>query len=104
VHIQVDDNGSYHIHQILYESINTLKRVLFWDRGIAYMLHMSNNKTLCNIPLSCYLLAMSSNVSSRHSTISHAFRTFDDYTIIKASKYLSLHIIIKDLNILLRGI
>jgi hypothetical protein len=54
------------------------------------MLAMSNNKTLCNIPLSCYLLAMSSNVSSRYSTITHGLRMFDDYTIIKASKYLSL--------------
>jgi hypothetical protein len=47
---------------------------------------------------------MSSNVSSRHSTITHGLRTFDDYTIIKASKHHSRHIIIKDLNILLRGI
>lgn len=62
---------------------------------------MSNNKKLCNIPLRCYLLAMSSNVSSRHSTITHGLRTFDDYTVIKTSKHLSFRIVIKDLNILL---
>jgi hypothetical protein len=64
---------------------------------------MSNNKTLCNIPLSCYLLVMSSNVSSRYSTITHGLKMFDDHTIIKASKHLSIRIVIKDLNILLRG-
>jgi hypothetical protein len=32
------DTHIKHIHQILYESINTLKRILFWDEeSICYM-------------------------------------------------------------------
>jgi hypothetical protein len=42
-------------------------------------------------------------VTSRYSTITHGLRAFDDHTVIKASKHLSIRIVIKDLNILLRG-
>jgi hypothetical protein len=40
-----------HIHQVLYESTNSPKQILFWDRGSTMFHRQYNNHTHKNQPL-----------------------------------------------------